>query len=95
MERDELMAQLRYPLYQLHYLDSLEGFEFSPDEAKHVVEHYGPAHVNMMVLALDWARQTPDLVWAEVLPNLSHDDAAIRHYIQTSATALRAAVEAT
>lgn len=95
MKPEKLISELRVPLYKLYYLDSLDGFEFCPDEAQRAVDQYGAAHVARMVQALEWATRTDGIDWAEVLPNLPHDDAAIRVYTQTTASALMRALEAT
>ncbi len=93
MERDERIAYLRYPLYKLYYLDTLDGFVFEPDEAKRVLDQYGVDWVSRIVEALAWADKTPGIDWNQVLPNLKKDDREIRIYISAALPALRAVLE--
>ena len=90
--RIESLADLRVPLYKLYYLDDLDDFEFCHDEAMRAVAHYGLDRILHMIDALTWAEETPDLEWETVLPNLTHGDTAIRHYIETTRRALESAM---
>ena len=92
MDQKERLMHLGVPLYKLYYLDSLEGFVFRADEADGAIDHYGTTRVEQMVQALDWALHAPPEEWAEALPDTSHAPADVRHYIQTTADALRAAL---
>jgi hypothetical protein len=73
---------LRIPLYKLYYMESVDSYSgLTSDELIALKRKYPEEDVSGIVKAVEWAVENKDYDFSSMLPNLTHSNKDIYHYL--------------